>query len=480
MKRTFEAVVVGMGPAGMTAATALAECGVPVAVVDEGHGPGGQVYRPLPQEFTLREDRFSGVRRRRGESLIRRFERMRERMTLFAESTVFAFFKEDELSLIRGGELLDVGFRRLILCEGAMERIVPFPGWTLPGVMTAGGVQKMVYNQRLLPARRVLLSGTGPLLISAAASLAKAGAAIVSVCEAAPLGETMRLVPVLLRRSALLKEAASYLLQLWGRGVRIRQPFAVIRASGKNRVERATIARVDRSGAAVPGTELEFAVDLIALNHLFLPADRLSRLLGCRHEFDRRKGCWHPATDLYMRTSLADVYAAGDGSGIGGADMAAIQGRIAGLHAARSLKAIDASKTDALLAPLLRERKRLKEYLDLLFEVYRLRPGLFQAIDRETVVCRCEGVSAGKVWDELDQGCRTLAELKPTRFAMGPCQGRVCEGVVCELMRQRGIDPVIQGQLRLRPPTVPVPISALERKSMETTNRKKTVSNGSR
>ena len=229
--------------------------------------------------------------------------------------------------------------RTLILATGAYDRPIPFPGWTLPGVMTAGGVQSFLKTQRLPPGRRFLLAGTGPLQIAVAAGLVQAE----SGGGRHPGGDEAALA-----RSCAMQQPCGDNGTVWrkagttgGRYSRLACPlrmgWAVVEARGNGQVEEAVICRVDDTGQPVPGSSETVAVDTIAIGYGLIPSTELSRLLGCVHEFRPEQGGTVPRRDAEMQTSLPGVYAAGDGAGIGGAELAQIEGRIAAFAAARRL-----------------------------------------------------------------------------------------------------------------------------------------------
>ncbi len=457
MTQHFEAVVAGLGPAGMSAAIALAESGVKTAVIDDQPTAGGQVYRQLPDQFEESSRKTAWGPRASGVRLLARLKKTGRAITLFSRASIFGYFSDNEIAVVEDDELHDISYSKLIVCEGAMERTIPFPGWTLPGVLTAGGLQRLLKQQGVLAGQRILLAGSGPLLVSAAAELTSAGAR-VWLCEAAPLGDALRFVPAVLRHKAIWPEALGCLPQFLLRRINLMQPWGIIRAEGSDRVETAIVARLDPTGAPVPGTEKQLKVDVIGINHGFLPRNRLTRLVGCSHRYVDARHAWHVDTDQYQQTSLEQVYVAGDAAGIGGAHLASLQGQLAGLHAAMMLSG---SAQNERLDALHHKTIPLQRYADSLFSCYRLRTGLFEVIEPDTTICRCEGVTASKIWDAVEAGRRSMVEFKPIRMAMGSCQGRVCESILTEMLKQRGIPPQDQGQLFIRPPLVPLPIATL-------------------
>lgn len=472
MTRRFEALVVGAGPAGLSTAIELARRGVAVAVVDDNPGIGGQVYRQPPADFVMKDEKHRYARHRIGRRLIQSVNRLSGKITVFRETYIWGLFDDDRLTIVHKGEIERIRFDKLFLCEGALERSIPFPGWTLPGIMTAGGLQKMVVHQRLLPGKRFLLAGCSPLLLSVAASLVSAGAEFVGVCEATSFLENLRLVPEIFKRRNLWRETISLQSQLLRRPAKIYRPYTIVSAEGETRVREATIARLDKNWVPVPGSETQIKIDIIGLGFGFLPQARLARLCHCDHVYDSDQKCWKPKTDQYMRTSKPNIYVAGDSSGIGGADIAEVEGRIAGAHAASDLGYITPMELSTqMMETLLKEKQRIDRYASLLNQIFAPRAGLYQILDEDTVVCRCEGVTANEIITGIELGARNINEVKrTTRFAMGFCQGRTCESVVTQLMLQRDISIEEVSCLNLRPPLSPMPLDTFETRAGDTIN----------
>ncbi len=462
MMKQFEAVVVGAGPAGMAAALALSEHGVNTAVVDEAEAPGGQVYRRVPPAFKETSARRMTYRQRTGRRLIRAFLLPSEKLTHFTESSVWGTFGPYRLDVLHNHQTHTLAYRKLIICEGANERFVPFPGWTLPGVMSIGAMQKLLHHQRLIAGKRILLAGTGPLLIAAAAELTQTGASMVGVLEAAKLLDSTPLLSEMFRQKGLLEESIAHLIPLLKTRKLFQQRSCIVEAHGKDQVEAATICQLDDDWRPIRASMKIVKTDVVGIGFGFKPGARLSRLCGCAHRFDSKKGGFGPILDAYQATDQADIYVAGDGAGIGGATMAEIQGAVAGLHAAHSLGRIPNNRFAALVQPLLRAQKRVAQYAEKLEQIYRPRDAIYQTVTPETIICRCEGVTAGEIWEQMDKGRLDLTSLKPSRLGMGPCQGRGCESIAAELLRLHGVDAHMIKPMRLRPPLIPIPISVFE------------------
>jgi hypothetical protein len=322
-----------------------------------------------------------------------------------------------------------------VIASGAYERAVPLPGWTLPGFMTTGAAQTLLRAYQVLPGKRVLVSGNGPLNVQVAAELVRAGGAVAALCETAPRPWPGR-APALARMGAaapeLLVQGARYVRALRAAGVPVLYGHAVIAAVGAGRVERATVARLDRQGVPVAGSERTFEVDAVCAGFGFLPSNELARSLGVSHRFDPLLRQLVAVRTPAGKTSVEGVWVAGDGGGTGGARVAEAAGTLAGLDAARSLGLEPPSSAGARSAG--RRLRRGERFQRALAALYAAAPLLDQLARPETLVCRCEEVPLAAVEQELQAGTATSGAVKRvTRAGMGRCQGRYCGPVLVEL-----------------------------------------------
>ena len=464
MTERLELVVVGAGPAGMEAAIAAAEAGSPVTLIDGYPRPGGQYFKQLPTPLKSNDET---ARQKQAEFLFRRLEET-GRVRLFNETIAWNAYPAEEegewvLSLYGPHAPDSLQTKTLIIASGTYDRPVPFPGWTLPGVMTAGAVQILLKTQRILPGRRFLLSGTGPLQLAVAAQLVYAGAEVVAVLEAAHIGlGQIRHIPALWRQWAKLGEGWEYWRTLQRAGVPLRYGHAAIEARGKDCVEEVVTARLDTHMNIVLGAEQTVPADTLIIGYGFLPSNELTRLLGCEHHYVAEQRYYVPTRDDKMQTSQPGVYAVGDGTGVGGAELSRLEGRIAGLAAAWRLGHLDTTATQAAIAreqpALVRERR----FARMLTELFAVGSGLISLAKDETCVCRCEEVTKGEIVEAIEMGCHSLIWIKRmTRAGMGMCQGRICGQWIVELLsEQLGLDPSQMILDTVRPPIRPVPISS--------------------
>jgi bacterioferritin-associated ferredoxin len=324
--------------------------------------------------------------------------------------------------------------------------------------VTAGGVTALVKAQRVLPGRRVLLAGTGPLLLAAATALVHGGAHVVGIAEAAPRQALLGL----LRRPRVMVQTLELVRALWRTPIWSRH--GLVRIEGTEGVERAVVARIDADWRPVGG-ERTLEVDTVVLGYGLVPSPELADLAGCALAYDAGRGGWIPVADPegLMATSSPGVFVAGDGAGVAGADVAEAQGRLAGLGAAQHVGKLGATETRRRAAPALRTLRRFAAFRRTLERVLAPQPGLYELASDDTIVCRCEEVSAAEIRVAIEEGARHVTEVRAvTRAGMGLCQGRMCVPTVCGLLgRWAGISPETAGRLPPRLPARPVPIPVL-------------------
>jgi D-hydroxyproline dehydrogenase subunit alpha len=453
------AAVVGAGPAGMAAAIELARVGVTTHLYDANATPGGQIYRVPPAPLRAPADREAA----RGARLRAELDAAGAGVVRHPGAVVWGAFDQRTLGVRERDAAVLVRPAALVLATGAYDRPVPIPGWTLPGVYTAGACQVLVKTQGVLPGRRVLVAGTGPLLPVVAAQLAKAGAHVVAVLEAASLRGAWTLLPRVRGQWRLVADAWRVWRDLRTAGLAVRPSRTVARILGAREVQGAVTVRLDAAWRPIPGSEQTVEVDAVCLGFGLVPSIQLGVLCGAEHRYVPDAGGFVPVRSDEMETTVPGIFAAGDGAGIGGARVAVLEGRIAGIAAAARLGALSPAEAAGRLRPhraALRGARRVAAGLGRLTAI---QDGLAELITPDTVVCRCEEVTAAEVAEVLDEGARELAEVKRmTRAGMGLCQGRMCHPALAALLaRHTGRRPETLVPLSVRPPITPIPIDVL-------------------
>jgi NADPH-dependent 2,4-dienoyl-CoA reductase/sulfur reductase-like enzyme len=460
--REVEIVIVGGGPAGLGAALEASAAGAEVLLVDEYHTLGGQYYKQAPGAFGIRDPRAEGRQYAEGADLIRRLAASPVEVML--DTLLYGIFDERTLALCRGERTEEIRAKALILAPGAQEMPVAFPGWTLPGVMMGGGAQALVGSQRILPGYRAVMAGVGPLQMKVAAQLAGAGVEVVEVLEASPtspmsVGHGLRAFG----HWGKMREGLEYWLTLKRAGVPIRPRHVPVRALGTEGLEAVVVARLDEDWRVIPGSERTVPADLLCLSYGFLPSTQLPRLAGSRSVFDAEAGSWVTWHDENQETDRKGIYVAGEVGGIGGADVAESEGRLAAIAAARAAGKPHPGgrrpEEQAIRARLAKARRFARVARGML----RVEPALFDLITDDTIVCRCERVTAREVKAAIADGDPTLRGVKGrTRAGMGRCQGRICGHLVSRLIAKQAGVPMAQILPDTpRVPVKPVPLGAL-------------------
>ncbi|MEU4610120.1 FAD-dependent oxidoreductase [Streptomyces umbrinus] len=437
-------VVIGAGPGGLTAALAAAARGVRVTLVDSAPQAGGQFYRQTAP----------GLGARRPQALHhqwRTWERLRDglaahiaagRVTHLTDHHVWfverqsgstdrapASFTVHALLGPEQEEPVTIHADAVLLATGGYEKVLPFPGWTLPGVVTAGGAQAMLKGGLVLPGRTAVVAGTGPLLLPVAVGLASAGAKVAALVESADPRNLARQARVLAAHPAKLAEGARYAAELARHRVRTQVRSTVVAAHGTGRLEAVTVAALDGDGRVRPGTERRIPCDTLAVGHGMLPHTDLAEALGCRLDGVA------VAVDDEQRTDVPGVWAAGEATGIGGAALASAEGRIAGLSIAARLDSRTPERSS--YASAAKARAGLREFFAAVDTVFAPPARWTEQVTDDTVVCRCEEVPASAIREAVDElgagDVRTVKLL--TRAGMGWCQGRMCGPAVAGLAR---------------------------------------------
>ena len=450
--RHVEVVVVGAGPAGLSAAISAAEMGAEVMVIEEGNLPGGQIYSQAPDKFQLNSKNLSYDEIQGKHLLEKAYSFPIEFLT---EALVFGIFDGRKLSVMKRSEEIEIWAKTLILAPGAYERPVPFPGWTLPGVMTAGGVQKMIKTQWLIPGQRFLLAGTGPLQLVLAKQLIESGAEVSGIVDASSWRGSWKYLPQMLSEPGVLFQGMRYLWDVKSAKIPFLKSHAIIRAEGNGQVEAAITANVDENWHPIPDTERRWDVDTVCLGYGFISSIELAVLAGCRVRYESKWDSWVPEIDREMRSSIAGIYIAGDGAGLGGVLVATQEGHIAGINAARELGY--SIKSDVYHHKKLDKLRKFRAALD---ELWKFKTGLYDVITDDTIICRCEEVKYSEIKKVIADGAVDLNEIKSlTRAGQGMCQGRMCGINVAHILAKT--NGMTMDQYTVRPPIKPVPIDIL-------------------
>lgn len=390
-KLYFDVVVIGGGPAGIAAASAASESGRSVALVDDNPAAGGQIWRGETAKSS-------------GSEAGRWLRRLRHSPVQVISGARVFHWENGRLGAEANGAYLEICYRELILATGARERFLPFPGWTLRGVFGAGGLQALLKAGLPVAGKRILVAGTGPLLLAVAAYAREHGAKVLAICEQAEWKNVARFAAATTRAPGKLKDALRFGWAL--RGVPYWTSAWAAAAVGKERLESVRVLR--------NGRVRELGCDYLACGFHLAPNLELANFAGCSTENG------FVAVDEFQRTPVAHIFCAGETTGIGGLEKSLVEGQIAGYAA---------TGNEGAARRLFAERDGCARFAAAMKSAFRLRQELKSLAQPETLLCRCEDVSIGRV-GRFDSW--RAAKLH-TRCGMGPCQGRVC-GAAAEIL----------------------------------------------
>lgn len=456
MSEHTDLLIVGAGPAGMAAAVTARRHGLSVRVVDDQPAPGGQIWRGIetvaatPRAKRLGESYLSGTERA---AAFRACGALYE-----PESQLWQIEPGFRAFVTRDGKARTVTAEAIILATGAQERPMPFPGWTLPGVLTVGAAQILLKTADSVPEKPVWIAGCGPLPLLYMTQLLAAGGRIAGFLDTTPrgsVGAALRHLPQGLGRLGDLIKGLSWSLALRRAGFPIIRHVTELRADGDGRLQRLRYRTQD-------GREAEVPAEVLLVHEGVVPNIHAPLALGCAVSWHAGQQCYIPVLDAWGESSQANIFVAGDGAGIGGAEAAEPRGRLAALRVATKLGRLDGATAETAAAP---ERSTLSSALALrpfLDALYAPRPQLYAPPD-ETLVCRCEEVTAGELRARAVEGQPGPNQLKAfTRAGMGPCQGRQCGYSMAHIVAAAQGRPVEEvGFYRIRPPLKPVTLGEL-------------------
>ncbi len=487
--KDVEMAIIGAGPAGIMAAIEAKSHGLSVVVLDGYSQPGGHYYKQPPAEFNQlnieadnRLHQISDLMERASNLDIEIFNNttvwgiFRDNGPCFSYRDERAFSEADqaqeenntatEYSLYVAGpqEVHCIKAQNIVVATGSYDRIIPFPGWTLPGIITPGGAQMLLKGQRIAPGNRVLVAGSGPLLLAVAAGLAEVGAQVLGVLDIASSWDGWLRAPFSFwGQWARIREAWNYLATLRKHKIPILFNHAVFRALGQQELESVAIGKLDGLGRPIWDTEKSVDVDTLCVGFGFLPNTALTRHLGCKHFYDSEMDVYLPGHNQNLETSVRGVLVAGDVTGVGGYELSMLQGQLAGLVSVGRMRRSSSAHITRRMSELRSKIAQKQRFANMLRSRMRYRPGLCDLLDDNTIICRCENVVVGQIRESIADGAREIGGVKArTRAGMGPCQGRYCDlsvGMMVALDTGQAREDV--GFMSVRPPVIPLQINEL-------------------
>jgi NADPH-dependent 2,4-dienoyl-CoA reductase/sulfur reductase-like enzyme len=460
----YDVVIIGAGPSGVGAAAVLAEYSLKVLLVDENNQIGGQiwrnpVYKPVGR---LRGPQPPG----RKMDLSAAVDTNKNNLQIITPACVLGVFPEKHLLLSTSQESVkEIRARRIIFATGAREKVRPFKGWTLPGVMTLGAAQILLKHYGVLASSKILIAGAGPLVYLLSSQILGSGGKVTTVLDRSSSVTMLNAMWVMAGQLPKIGQGLLALGCLIKKRVPIKHRMQVVEVKGNNKLQEVVAAKIAPDGAIVQGSQKRYETQLLACGNGFIPNIELPQLAGCDLTYDADKGGWIVKVDTSMETSLGGVFAAGEITGIAGGDKALIEGQLAALSILKQFGKLSSKKHRIRQTALLIKRKRCERFGAFLNRQWAIHPREWAGIDDATIICRCEDISMGTIRSWIQEGFTSAPDLKKaTRCGMGNCQGRTCAPLIYDILAAYSVAGK-QGPhpLSVRTPVKPIPLGDLAR-----------------
>jgi thioredoxin reductase/bacterioferritin-associated ferredoxin len=461
MNKKYDTIIIGSGLAGLNAANILSEHNIKTAIIDENHFSGGQYLRKLPDTFNSNLIKYTTKVKKNGLNLLKKLHKAD--IDFYQDSTVIGVYDNNRVLFEKGGKAEMIVGETLIIATGAREKYLPFKGWTLPGVLSAGALQVFLKSNGVLPAEKILIAGTGPFLYAVAYETLVAGGKVQGIYELNGFFKQLPFGFGLMRAPSKIFEALVYMEEILRKWTKIKYGWKIIKAEGAGKLERVILAKTNPKGDIIKGSEKTIKTELLATGFGFIPNIELINMIGGKTEYRKELGGWIIKVTDELETTIEGVFSAGETTGIGGAEKSVIEGKLAGYSILKKLEKIDKDFSLKIINKLKNKRKNYLKYAEYLNSVYSVDDIHYKSIDDKTIICRCEDVSLKEIKEAYNSGFKSLNSLKIfTRSGMGNCQGRTCGPIITEIIKtyENG---KIPEQFKIRKPAKPVNISSLVR-----------------
>jgi NADPH-dependent 2,4-dienoyl-CoA reductase/sulfur reductase-like enzyme len=457
----YNVIVVGSGFAGIVAANHLADQGLSILLVDENIHVGGQLLRKIPEQLGQRSKYRQESLKKIGFALIDNIKN--KKIRIMNQTRVVGVYSGQNILLeVEEKRIVSLEYDALLLATGARERFLPFKGWTLPGVYSTGMVQVLLKSHGVLCAERLLVGGSGLFLMAVAYEFLKSGGRVISICEQSTFFDKAKFLSLILSQYPKYLEGAKFASRIIFSGVPLKYRTRIVEARGNGSLESVVVARVDGSGHIIQGTEKVHETPALAVGYGFVPNIEVAQLADCSLFYSESKGGWVVEVKENLETSIENIFAAGEITGIGGAYKSIHEGEMAANSILLRFEKISEREFTKKQNRMNRKRKQDLKFGALFNLLYRIPPGSLMDIPDDTTICRCEDVTMGEVRKAVSMDFKVPGSLKiSVRTGMGNCQGRTCGPIIYDILTAlTGQMPAQLGPFSVRPPIKPVSIGS--------------------
>lgn len=459
----YNVIIIGSGFAGIVAAEKLADSGLSILLVDENIHIGGQLLRKIPEELGEYSSYKPEKVKKIGFGFVNQIKN--NKIEILNKATLVGIYENQEILLEQDRtRTFSLKYDVLLFATGARERFLPFKGWTLPGVYSTGMLQVLMKSSGVLPATKMLIAGSGLFLFAAGYEYLRNGGKLLGILEQSTMLDKVKFLPQLVHQFAKFAEGGKFVAKILSSGVPIKFRRKVIEARGEKALEEVVTVKVDSMGSIISGTEKTYSTSALAVGYGFVPNIEAPQLAGCELEYSQEKGGWTVRVNDRLETTVENILAAGEITGVGGAFKSITEGEIAAAAILHKLEVADHNTTETKQQKLLRDRKHHMSFVRCFNGLYEIKKKSILEIPDETIICRCENITKKTIVDEIHAGWHDPNGLKMSiRCAMGQCQGRTCAPVIYDILSGvlgKSWDEI--GLYTVRPPFKPVSVKALK------------------
>lgn len=462
IEEKFNVVIVGSGFSGIVAANTLAGFNLKIVLIDENIHIGGQILRKIPLQLGEYSSYHTDKTKKIGFGFVNQIKE--KKIKILNRTRILGIYPEGKILLEKEDkEVSTITFDFILFATGARERFLPFKGWTKPGVYSTGLVQVLMKSSGILCSEKILISGSGLFLYAVGYEYLKNRGKVLGIFEQSTMLDKIKFFPMIIKQFPKFYEGARYFAKIFLSGVPVKYKTKIIEARGKESLEQVVVAKVDKNGRIRAGTEKIIQTDALATGFGFVPNTELPHLAGCEHKFNEEMGGWVVEVNEQMETSVRNVFAAGEVTGIGGAFKSITEGEIAAYSILHRLEKINDSRFYNLLRRGTRQRHQHLKFGKLFNSLYKIPIDSILEIPDETIICRCEDVRMGEIKKAVKRGFFTPGALKiAVRTGMGNCQGRTCSPIVYDIITAlTRVEQEKFGPFSSRPPLKPASIKSM-------------------
>jgi len=435
IKNEYDVVIIGGGFSGIVAANELANKGLEICILEENDFIGGQLLRRISNKLGKQTKNKLDYYKKQGLQYIENIKN--KSIEQYINTLLIGVYSNDEILIEKEDkEVLKIKYKTLLFATGARERFLPFKGWTLPGVYSNGMLQVMMKGSGIIPSKRILIGGTGLFLFAVGYEILKNGGKVIGILEQSGMLNKLKMLPLFFDQFSKFAEGGKFLTKIYSSFTPVLYRRKIIEARGKNGLEEVIVAKVNGKGKIITGTEKIYKTDTLGIGYGFTPNIEGPVVAGCKLIDKPELGGWVVDVDKYLATSIENIFAAGEITGIGGAQKSICEGKLSAISILNKFDKIDKNVFDSRFKKLSAARKKHLKFSVLFNTLYPVTKEDIFSIPDDTIICRCEDVTMGTIKKAVSSGLNTFNSLKiETRATMGNCQGRTCGRNINDLLK---------------------------------------------